>query len=145
LKKSTARVFLWLNNVNSRIHSTTGNMPMKMLEEEKLNTFKDTYDVYNNYSRKVSRDCFVSYKGNRYSVPWKYAGRIAILTEDGHDNLKITVDNEIVAEHIILTGTGRISRKKEHFEGLLKNIRDENIMKFSQDVEKRDLRKYEVI
>ena len=145
LEEINSQCFLWLNNVNSRIHSTTGNIPMKMLEEEKLNTFKDTYDVYNKYSRKVSRDCYVSYKGNRYSVPWKYAGRIAILTEDGNDNLKITVDNEIVAEHIILTGTGRISRKKEHFEGLLKNIRDENIMKFSQDVEKRDLRKYEVI
>ena len=103
------------------------------------------YGISLSETRNISRDCYVSYKGNRHSVPWKYAGRIAILTEDGHDNLKITVDNEIVAEHIILTGTGRISRKKEHFEGLLKNIKDENIMKFSQDVEKRDLRKYEVI
>jgi len=137
----------WLKKVNSSIHRTTGRIPLEMLNEEKLMSIPETleYGISLSETRKISRDCYVSYKGNRYSVPWKYAGRIAILTEDGHDNLKITVDNEIVAEHIILTGTGRISRKKEHFEGLLKNIRDENIMKFSQDVEKRDLRKYEVI
>jgi len=59
--------------VNSRILSTTGNMPIEMLEEEKLNVFKDTYDVHNKYSRNVTEDCYVLYKGNRYSVPWKYA------------------------------------------------------------------------
>ena len=49
----------------------------------------------------------------------------------------------IVADHAILSGTGRISRKSEHFEGLLKAIRDENSTIDEQHVEKRDLTKYE--
>ena len=51
----------------------------------------------------------------------------------------------MVAEHEILAGTGRISRKKEHFEGLLKAIRDENMNTYSRDVEKRDLKRYEEV
>jgi len=135
----------WLKKVNSSIHRTTGRIPLEMLNEEKLMSIPETlkYGISLSETRKISRDCFISYKGNRYSVPWKYAGRIAIIKEG--DSITITVDGTVVATHDILTGTGRISRKKEHFEGLLKNIRDENIMKFSQDVEKRDLRKYEVI
>ena len=47
--------------------------------------------------------------------------------------------------HGILQGTGRISRVKEHFESLLKTIRDDNVSKFETRVEKRDLSEYEVI
>ena len=91
---------------------------------------------------KISRDCYVSYKGNRYSVPWVHAGRVARVIESS--TLKIQVDSRIVAEHGILPGTGRISRNKDHFEGLLKAIRDDNISRFETRVEKRDLSEYEV-
>jgi hypothetical protein len=57
--------------------------------------------------------------------------------------LKIQVDSSIVADHAILTGTGRISRKKEHSECLLKEIREENSTVYSQAVETRDLKRYE--
>ena len=32
-------------------------------------------------SRKISRDCYISYKGNGYSVPWKYARRECRIIE----------------------------------------------------------------
>ena len=60
--------------------------------------------------RKISRDCYVSYKGNRYPVPWIHAGRAARIIESS--TLKIQIDSQIVAEHEILTGSGRISRRK---------------------------------
>ena len=59
--------------------------------------------------------------------------------------MKIQVDSTIVADHAILTGTGRISRKKEHFEGLLKAIREENSAVYGQMVETRDLKRYEEV
>jgi transposase len=134
---------LWLEKVNSKVHSTTGRIPDEMAKEEKLNPIDNVpeYSVHLNELRKVSRDCYVSYEGNRYSVPWKYAGREAMVTKT--DRIIIKIDNEIVAEHSILEGTGRISRNKEHFVGLLKGIRDQNIMKFDQSVERRGLKKYE--
>ena len=94
--------------------------------------------------RKVSRDCYVSYKGNRYSVPWKYAGRECRFIEES-SILKIEIDSIVVESHEIITGTGRIPRNKEHLEGLLKAVREENSAIYEQHVETRDLKKYEEV
>ena len=59
--------------------------------------------------------------------------------------MKIQVDSATVAVHEMISGTGRISRKKEHFDGLLKAIRDENAAVYSQVVETRDLKAYEEV
>ncbi|MCW6169343.1 MAG: IS21 family transposase [Thermoplasmatales archaeon] len=134
----------WLKKVNSQIHGTTHETPLERLKDEKLNPLSSVpaYMTRKEESRKISRDCYVSYKGNRYSVPWKYAGRECMVIEES-SALKIEVDASIVADHSILSGTGRISRKKEHFEGLLKAIREENSAVYRQIVETRDLKKYE--
>ena len=134
----------WLQRVNSRIHGTTHEIPYERLRKEQLNPMDSVqeYSVRIEDVRKISRDCYVSYKGNRYSVPWVHAGRIARVIESS--TLKIQVDSHIVADHDILPGTGRISRNKDHFEGLLKTIRDDNISRFETRVEKRDLSEYEV-
>ena len=57
--------------------------------------------------------------------------------------LRIRVGDDLY-EYEILPGSGRISRMKEHFEALLKSIRDSNEHNFSVEVAKRDLREYEV-
>ena len=76
------------------------------------------------------------------SVPWKYAGRECRIIEES-SILKIEIDSTTVADHAILTGTGRISRKKEHFEGLLKAVREENSAIYEQKVEERNLKTYD--
>ena len=133
----------WLQKVNSQIHGTTHEIPYERLLNEKLNPLDSVqaYPIRLEEIRKISRDCYVSYRGNRYSVPWVHAGRVARVIESS--TLKIQVDSQIVAEHDILPGTGRISRKKEHFQGLLKALRDQNIETFQTRVETRDLSAYE--
>ena len=46
---------------------------------------------------------------------------------------------------MILIGTGSISRKKEHFEGLLNAISEENSAIYEQRVEERNLKAYDVV
>ena len=135
----------WLQKVNSQIHGTTHEIPHERLKNEQLNSMDSVQDYSTRIEevRKISRDCYISYKGNRYSVPWIHAGRIARVIESS--TLNILVDSQIVAEHDILPGTGRISGKKEHFEGLLKALREENIKNFQTRVEKRDLSEYEEV
>ena len=135
----------WLQKVNSQIHGTTHEIPHERLKNEQLNPMDSVQDYFIRIEevRKISRDCYISYKGNRYSVPWVHAGRIARVIESS--TLKIQVDSQIVAEHDILPGTGRISRKGEHFEGLLKALRDQNVENFQTRVEKRDLSEYEEV
>ena len=132
----------WLKNVNSRVHGTTGRVPGDMLKEENLSPITGVpefrYSI--THERKVSRDCLISYNGNRYSVHWKHAGRIATVREE-NGLIHITIGDEEYV-HDILPGTGRISRKEEHFDGLLASIRERNMHNFI--VEKRDLKEYEV-
>ena len=134
----------WLKKVNSQIHGTTHEIPYQRLKDEKLNplTSVPPYMTRKEESRKISIDCYVSYKGNRYSVPWKFAGRECRVIEES-SSIRIEVDSIAIADHSILSGSGRISRKKEHFEGLLKAIRDENAAVYGQMVETRDLKRYE--
>ena len=136
----------WLNRVNSQIHGTTHEIPAERLKKETLNPLSSVpvYMIRKEESRKVSRDCYISYKGNRYSVPWKYAGRECRIIEESA-TLSVEIDSSIVAVHEILPRTGRISRKKEHFEGLLKAIREENSAVYGQMVETRDLKRYEEV
>ena len=134
------------HKVNSQIHGTTHEVPLQRLKDETLNPLSSVpaYMTRKEEIRKVSRNCYVSYKGNRYSVPWKYAGRECRIIEESA-TLKIEIDSTAVTVHEMLSGTGRISRKKEHFEGLLKAIRDENSAIYGQMTETRDLKKYEEV
>ena len=135
----------WLQKVNSQIHGTTHEIPYERLLNEKLNPMDSVqdYSIRLEEIRKISRDCYASYRGNRYSVPWVHAGRVARVIESS--TLKIQVDSHIIAEHDILPGTGRISRKRKHFEGLLKALGDQNMENFQTRVEKRDLSEYEEV
>jgi hypothetical protein len=100
----------------------------------------------------ISKDCYVSLYGNRYSVPWQYARRNAGVEVIDHRVL-IAVDGTVICEHPLLEGHHETSRKKEHFEGLLKAIRDETCGKMpplitrtttvsKNTVEKRSLSEY---
>ena len=136
----------WLKRINSQVHGTTHEIPVERLKNESLNPLSTVpgYMTRKEEMRKVSRDCYVSYKGNRYSVPWKYAGRESKIIEES-SIIRIEIDSIVVASHEIITGTGRISRKKEHFEGLLKAVREENSAIYEQHVETRDLKRYEEV
>ena len=102
--------------VNSQIHGTTHEIPVERLKKESLNPLSSVpvYMTRKEETRKVSRDCYVSYKGNRYSAPWKYAGRECRIIEESA-LARIEIDFSTVADHAILTGTVKTSRKKEHF------------------------------
>ncbi|MHB1812545.1 MAG: IS21 family transposase [Thermoplasmataceae archaeon] len=134
----------WLKTVNGNVHATTGKIPADMLKDETLAAVDSVPEfIYSITStRKVSRECYAAYRGNRYSVPWRYARMECRIIEES-SILKIEIDSTTVADHAILTGTGRISRKKEHFEGLLKAVREENSAIYEQRVEERNLKTYD--
>jgi transposase len=146
----------WLERVNSSVHGTTHEIPLERHKHEGLQPIDTVpeYFLVLEEKRKISRDCFISYLGNKYSVPYRFAGREAIL-HIRDDGFKVFVAGEQVCEHELLPGSGRVSRKKEHFSGLLKDILKENIavmnkkqctcaLNFSEpDVEKRSLSVYE--
>ena len=75
----------WLERVNSSVHGTTNEIPIDRLMKENLRSLDDAfiYQIVREEGRKISRDCFVSYQGNKYSVPYQYAGRSATVRIEG--------------------------------------------------------------
>lgn len=155
LADMNSQTLTWLKRVNSDVHGTTHEIPLERLKSEELKPIDGVpeYIVIREEARKISRDCFISYLGNIYSVPYRFAGRKATLQIIGN-KFKVIVGGEQVCEHEILAGRGRASKVKEHFKGLLSEILKENkaamdksgqsMLKFeSIEVEKRSLSVYE--
>jgi transposase len=144
----------WLLRVNTSIQGTTHEIPGEKLKQENLNKLNEIkpYQVTKEESRKISADSHLSYLGNKYSVPYKFAGRIARL-QIRDNSFSVFVGNEQVCRHEIIPGHGRVSRNKDHFKGLLSEIlkhnsvprsKGENIVRFEDlDVEKRSLSVYD--
>lgn len=116
----------WMKQVNSKVHGTTNEIPFDRLPQEKLRPYSSytTYLFKKRYSRKVSRDCYISLYQNYYSVPWQYAGRMVDVTEC-NSTVVVSADSTDICTHNLLEGKNQRSKKNEHFEGLLKKIRDE--------------------
>lgn len=139
------------------MHGTTHEIPLERLKAEELKPIDGVpeYLATREETRTISRDCFISYIGNQYSVPYRFAGREATLSIL-NGKFSVIVGGELVCEHEILSGSGRVSRVKEHFKGLMSETLKENkaamikpgqsILKFeSIEVEKRSLSVYEAL
>jgi hypothetical protein len=144
----------WLARVNSTTHGTTNEIPLERLKDEGLRDY-DIVPPFHNVreeNRKISRDSYVSYLGNRYLVPYRFAGRNCLL-QIQDKTLIVVVGKEVICNHEIHPGHSEISRNKEHFQGLLSEILKQNstpkakcpeIFKFIEpEVEQRALSIYD--
>jgi len=100
------------------------------LQEENLRALheKPEYRVIVTEHRKISRDCYLSYQGNRYSVPYRYAGQTAEVQIEG-PLLRILIHGTVVCDHEILPGSSRVARNRDHFTGLLAVVQKQNNQK----------------
>lgn len=109
----------WCRHVDSRIHSTTGKIPLMALSEEKLLPLPAPAirEKYKWEARKVSREGFVSFDGAKYGVPWQYSGkevRVRIL----NGNFEV-YDGEVrIACHKTEYTSGRITWLPGQYQGL---------------------------
>jgi transposase len=115
------QVLVWLNTqANTRIHGTTQEIPFERLKRENLlpltNRFYDTSCLG---IRKASSDGFVSYQGNRYSVPYQYSRQSLTLRADQEKiRLYVAGQEEPLATHALWQGKGKDISDPKHFEGL---------------------------
>lgn len=110
----------WLNNIaNTRVHGTTKEVPFTRLKQEcLLPLIKDRfYDTSFMGIRKASKDCFLCYEGNRYSVPYQYV-RQTLNIKVNNEHIRIYNQEELIAQHCIFYGKGKDISDPRHFEGL---------------------------
>lgn len=98
----------WLNTVaNPRVHGTTGEVPFARLPQEGLRPLPDPllYDTSVITTRRSTRDCFISYDGNFYSVPAVAACQSLIVKEtEGGELIISTPQGQDVACHHLVVG-----------------------------------------
>ena len=109
----------WCRKVDSKIHGTTGEIPLAALKNEPLLSLpsKAVRDRYRWETRKVMRDGLVSFDGAKYGVPWQYSGREVRVRISG-DEFE-AYDGEVrIAHHKVVYTSGRIVWLKGQYEGL---------------------------
>lgn len=140
-----SRLLEWIVAVaDERIHGTTHRKPSEMFLEERdlLLSVKDrrAYVLEERSLRYVPKDCLVAFQTNRYSVPYRLAGkRVEVLT-DG-EMIKIYHSGELVSCHPRLEGAYGSSVDRTHYSGLIKTAKPAEAPQ--DDVEVRDLAVYE--
>jgi transposase len=112
----------WLDTIaNMRIHGTTGEVPFERLPEEGLAPIYDKpdYDTSHVAYRRCTRDCFVSYQGNFYSLPASYAGQTMMVKATPAGELMIlNREGEIAAWHQLAPGSNQRVVVSDHFASI---------------------------
>jgi hypothetical protein len=67
--------------------------------------------------RKSTRDCYLSFDGNRYSVPYQYSCRDLTVKLKGGE-LRIFYGDELIATHRLSYQRGQMVTDPEHFRGI---------------------------
>ena len=110
------RAWVW-ETANRRVHGTTHKQVFESWKSEKavLQPLdgRPPYPLWGDEQRQVSRDAFVAWRANRYSVPWTNAGaEVRLLERAGR--LEIFRSPERIAVHELASGRHQIVRLKEH-------------------------------
>ena len=99
-----------------RLHGTTGCRPIDRFSEERLTPcplVKPYLQGLPN-TRQVSREGFVNWKGNRYSVPWSW-GPVTVRVSQDDQSLIILSSNGEDVRHALLSGdTGQCRIDPSH-------------------------------
>ena len=97
------QVNAWVAGVaNLREHGTLKRRPIDLLAEERPHLLplrpSSTFEGLLVEERKVGRDAFVAFEGNRYAVPWRFAGRhVSVAATEAH--VLIRDGHELVVTH----------------------------------------------
>ena len=111
----------WAEKVNHQVHGTTREVPYERVGQERRLRIDEqpAYDTSYMEDRRVAKDCTLSYRGNRYSVPYRYAGKTVVVREPvAGGRLEIYRDIRVIAEHRLAAGRGVMVIDPAHYEGI---------------------------
>lgn len=113
-------------DLDVRVHQTTQERPADRFtrEQETLTPLPAAAFIGSQEeTRTVSWDCLVSFRGNRYSVPWRYAGqRVWVRSSQGVRLAVRDQRGEPVAAHPLSREKGRTITDATHYAGLRADV-----------------------
>ena len=137
---------------NQRVHGTTHCLVKERWEAEKPTlqrlAGRAPYPFFEEELRRVSRDAYVAWQANRYSVPWRYAGQ-QVRVRGSSELVEIYAGQQRIAVHARVAGLHRTAAQAEHHAGIpLGGLRSPaklqvRIRPLGPEVEVRSLAAYE--
>jgi transposase len=133
---------------NLEIHGTTKQVACVLYEQEELSVLKPLpidpitgeikrYVGFKEEFRKVTSDCLISYKGNKYSVPHYFTSKEVWIRVLYGTTLQIySSKNKLIATHTLVLGKGEVIINKEHFVGYRTNKFDSQIASINRLVKR---------
>lgn len=130
LEEFNRQADIWINKVaNNRIHDTIKEKPKDRWLKEKTylkfpNDLPD-YQVSPVLVRFSTKDQFIQYKQNFYSVPREYAWRKLFIREinlQGNKLVNIYFQNDLITQHNLCTEKGKSIEDPTHFKQTFKSI-----------------------
>ena len=119
LEDLNRQALAWCKKVDSKIHGTTGKIPLRELAAENLQELppQEVTDRYRWELRRVTREGFVSFDGVRYGVSWQYSGKdVQVRLHNGE--IEIYYGEVLVAKHTAQYTSGRILWFPGQYKGL---------------------------
>jgi len=114
-------------DANLQVHSTTQERPVDRFQREApylLPLPEGRFVGSHEELRKVSWDCLVPFRGNKYGVPSAYAGkRVWVRTVQGHSLFIHSQKGDLIASHVLARGKGLIRLLAGQYEGLRREPR----------------------
>lgn len=114
---------LWRDTVaNVRVHGTTHEQPAALFLKEKAHLGPLPligYDTAIITTVRVSKDCFVQFETNSYSVPTRYVGEKLTLKASPH-KIRIYKNHDKIAAHQRCWGMHQSIEDPAHVKGLLR-------------------------
>jgi len=109
-------------DVDLQVHTTTQERPVDRFQREvpyllplPAGRFVGSHEEL----RKVSWDCLVPFRANKYGVPSAYAGkRVWVRTVRGHTLEVHNQKGELIASHVLAQGKGTIILLEGQYKGL---------------------------
>ncbi len=123
----------WLKAVNNRVNATTKQRPDDLftVEEDILRS----YNPIQYEPRKCDKLGFISWNGNKYSVPYLYQQKMVLVKEETGLVHIIAKDNKTkLASYKIPSGKGNIAKNNNHYRDysqLLTDMKNDVIEIFS--------------
>lgn len=118
---------------NLEIHSSTKQIAKTLYEQDEIKHLKPLpknpitgeikpYVGFKEEFRKVTTDCLISYKGNKYSVPHYFTSKEVWIRVLYGTTLQIySSKNKLIATHSLSLAKGEVIINKEHFQGYRTN------------------------
>jgi transposase len=140
----------WLEETaNARLHGTTGEEPSQRLQDERARLRPlpaDNYVPLITLGRRVSRDGFVAYNGNEYSVP-DGLKRVEVEVRATLEEVGLYQDGRLLASHRLLDGRGKRLLDPAHRRGIKQPSKSGQFHNIDDiiEVQRRPLEEYEEV